>query len=116
MGIATVGMSILLAAFLAFSAIRKLSHQPPVVESYVRAGVPENKLNYLAFVLVAAAAGLIAGLFVAPIGIAAAIGVVIYFLGAVGFHIRANDMKHLPTPLLVAVFAALVLILQVAFA
>jgi hypothetical protein len=116
MGIAAVGLSILLAAFLAFSAIRKLSHRPPVVESYVRAGVPENKLNALAFVLFAAAAGLIAGLFVAPIGIAAAIGVVIYFLGAVGFHIRANDMKHLPTPLLVAVFAALVLILQVAFA
>lgn len=116
MSIATVVMSILLAAFLAFSAIRKLTHQPAVVESYARAGVPEDWLNHLAIILSAASAGLIAGLFFAPIGIAAAIGIIIYFLGAVGFHIRANDMKHLPTPLLVAVFAALVLILQVAFA
>ena len=116
MAIATVVASISLSIFLAFSATRKLTHQPRIVQSYIRAGVPEDKLNHLAFTLFSAAGGLIAGLFFAPLGIAAGIGTIIYFLGAVGYHIRANDLDHLPTPLMVALFAVVVLILQIASA
>jgi hypothetical protein len=114
MVVATVVITVLLAATLAWSAVRKLSHQEEVVQSYRRAGVPEGMLNGLAMILLAGAAGLILGLFWAPIGIAAAIGLVCYFVVAVAFHIRANDTQHLSTPLMLAVIAAIALVLRIA--
>jgi hypothetical protein len=112
--VATAVVSLLLAALLAWSAIRKLSHQQPTVERYTRVGVPEAKLDYLAVVLLAGAAGLILGLLWAPIGVAAAVGVVCYFAGAVAAHLRAGDAEHLPTPLALAVIAAVALALRLA--
>jgi hypothetical protein len=114
MFVATVIVSTLLAAALAFAAIRKLSHRPEVVATYVRVGVPEDRLDYLAMVLLVGAAGLIAGLFWAPIGVAAAIGVVCYFVLAVAAHIRANDVENLPTPLAIELIAVAALILRLA--
>jgi len=113
MEIANVATSISLAAFLAFAAVRKLTREPRIAESYIKAGVPEDKLAHLAVILLIAAAGLIAGLFWGPIGIAAGIGIIIYFLGAVVSHLRANDVAHVAMPVLVAMFAAIVLMLQI---
>jgi hypothetical protein len=114
MFVATAIVSVLLAALLALAAIRKLTHQERIVQSYLRVGVPEDKLNYLAIILLAGAAGLILGLLWAPIGVAAAIGVICYFIGAVAFHIRAHDAKNLPTPVALAVIAAVALALRFA--
>ena len=77
-------------------------------------GVPEDRLNYLAAILLAGAAGLILGLFWAPIGVAAAIGVIIYFSTAVAFHLRADDARNLPTPLTLLVLGIAALALQLA--
>jgi hypothetical protein len=114
MNVATSIVSALLAALLAFSAIRKLSHRPEVVETYLRAGVPEDKLNYLAITLLAGAAGLVVGLLWAPLGVAASLALVAYFLVAIGFHIRADDAEHLPTPIVMALLAAAALALRLA--
>ena len=114
MFVATATVSVLLAALLAFAAIRKLSHRPEVVQAYVRVGVPEDKLNYLAITLLAGAAGLVLGLFWAPIGVAAAFGAVCYFAVAIAFHIRADDAESLPTPVVIALIAAAALTLRVA--
>jgi hypothetical protein len=114
MVVAATVVTVLLGATLVWSAVRKLSHQEEIVRSYLKAGVPEGMLNTLAMILLASAAGLILGLFWAPIGIAAAAGLVCYFIVAVAFHIRANDTQHLPTPLALAVIAALVLALRIA--
>jgi hypothetical protein len=114
MSVATAAVSALLAALLAFSAIRKLSHRPEVVEAYRRAGVPEDKLDYLAITLLAGAAGLVAGLLWAPLGLAAALALVVYFLVAMSFHLRAGDAEHLPTPLVMELLAAAVLVLRLA--
>ena len=114
MFVATAIVSVLLAALLALAAIRKLTHQERIVQSYLRVGVPEDKLNYLAIILLTGAAGLILGLLWAPIGVAAATGVICYFLGAVAFHLRANDAKNLPTPVALAVLAAVALALRFA--
>jgi DoxX-like family len=114
MFMATAITSVLLAGLLAFSAIRKLSHQERFVQGYIRVGVPEDKLDYLSLILLAGAAGLVLGLFWAPIGVAAAIGVVLYFLAAIAFHIRADDAEHLPTPLVIAAIAAATLVLRLA--
>ncbi|MCD6015770.1 MAG: hypothetical protein K0R88_1854 [Solirubrobacterales bacterium] len=116
MFLATVIISALLAGLLAFSAVRKLSHEQGVVATYTRAGVPEDKLDYLAITLLAGAAGLLLGLVWAPIGVAAAIALVFYFLVAIAFHIRADDAEHLATPLAIALIAAAALILRLATA
>jgi hypothetical protein len=71
MSVAAAVVSVLLAALLALAAVRKLSHQEQIVQSYVRVGVPEDKLNCLAAILLAGAAGLMLGLLWAPIGVAA---------------------------------------------
>jgi DoxX-like family len=105
-------VSVLLAALLTFSALRKLGHRPEVVATYTRVGVPEDRLDHLAFILLAGAAGLVIGLAWAPIALAAASGVVLYFLLAVAAHLRADDAEHLPTPLVVLVLAVATLVLR----
>jgi DoxX-like protein len=114
MFIASAIVSLLLAAVLAFAAVRKLSHRPEVVEIYTRAGVPEERLNPLALILLAGAVGLVAGLAWAPIGIAAAIGVIAYFALALAAHIRANDLRNLTNPAVIELFAVAALVLRFA--
>lgn len=114
MFVATVIVPVLLAALLTFAAIRKLSHDEQVVEEYAMAGVPEDKLNLLATTLLGASVGLIAGLLWAPVGVVAAGGLVVYFIVACGFHIRAHDTENLPTPVVMALLAAAALILRLA--
>jgi DoxX-like family len=111
---ATIAVSILLAAAIAYAAVRKLSHRPDVVQSYARVGVPEDKLDALAFILLAGAVGLVAGLVWAPIGIAAAVGLIAYFALAVAAHVRARDVENLPTPVVIELLAVAALVLRLA--
>jgi hypothetical protein len=103
----------LLAALLAAVAAMKLTHRPSVVASYARVGVPEHKLDLLAALLLAGATGLIVGLFVRPIGVAAALGVVAYFVGAIVAHVRAGDTRRLATPIVLELLAIAALALQI---
>jgi hypothetical protein len=114
MSTATTIVSALLAAILAAAAVRKLSHREEVVASYERVGVPPERLDHLALILLAGAAGLVIGLFWAPIGIAAAIGVICYFVLAIVAHVRHHDERHLPTPVAIEVLAVATLTLRVA--
>jgi len=43
-----------------------------------------------------AAAGLLIGIKWAPVGIAAGIGMTLYFIGAIIAHVRVNDLKGSP--------------------
>ncbi|MEV0247542.1 DoxX family protein [Nocardia sp. NPDC050712] len=112
MFIATVVVSILLAAFVCMSGIFKITRKPQIVESMTAAGVPESWLNPLAAVLLAGGAGLVVGLWWAPLGVAAAVGLVLYFIAACGFHIKDKDWKNLPVPLVVLLLAAAALTLR----
>lgn len=112
--VAATIVSLLLAALVVFAAARKLGHREPVVRSYLRVGVPEDKINYLAAILLTGAAGLIAGLLWAPVGVAAAAGLVCYFGLAVAAHIRADDAKNLPTPIIMLALAVAALVLRLA--
>jgi hypothetical protein len=114
MFVVTVIVSVVLAAMLTYSAVRKLSHRPDVVAFYASVGVPENRLNHLAFILLAGAAGLILGLLWATLGVVTASAVLLYFLLAIGAHIRANQLSSIPTPIIVAMFAAAALVLRIA--
>ncbi|MFI6483880.1 DoxX family protein [Nonomuraea sp. NPDC050663] len=109
---ALVVVSLILAALLVYSAVRKLSHREEVVRTYARAGVAEPRLNLLAALLLAGAAGLVGGLAWAPLGLAAAIALACYFLAAVFFHVRAHDLRNLPTPLVYLALAIIVIVLN----
>jgi DoxX-like family len=116
MFITTVAVSVVLAALLAVSAVRKLGHQEQVVATYVRVGVPEARLNLLAAVLLAGAAGLLAGLAWAPLGVAAAAALTVYFAVAAAFHVRADDAAHLPMPVALGLLSAAATALRLATA
>jgi hypothetical protein len=114
MVIAGAVVSVLLAALLVVTAARKLGHRPAVVATYRRVGVPQERLNQLAVLLLAGAAGLVVGLWWEPLGVAAAAALVAYFLLAIGAHVRARDTANVPTPALYLALSAVVLTLHVA--
>lgn len=103
----------LLALLLAFSAWAKLTRDERVVTTMTGIGVPLAWFPYLATCEIAGAVGLLAGIVVPPLGIAAAIGVILYFVGAVFFHLRARD-KAVAPPLVILVFAVAALVLRIA--
>ncbi|MCW2757719.1 MAG: hypothetical protein JWO46_1465 [Nocardioidaceae bacterium] len=111
MYVATVIVSIVVALVMLGSGTAKFRRQPQIVEGLGGIGVPVSWFPLLGSVLYAGAIGLLVGLFWAPLGIAAGVGLVLYFLLAVGFHVKARDWAGIvaPTVLLVASAAALVL-------
>ena len=111
---ATVIVSVILAAALTLSATMKLRRNPQVVESvHGVVGFPLEQLWVLASLELAAAAGLVIGLWVAPLGIAAATGSVAYFVGAIIAHLRVGDTKGAPSPAVPLALSIAALVLRV---
>jgi DoxX-like family len=106
-------VSILLAALLLASAAIKITRREPYVQGYLKVGVPEERLNQLALLLIAGAGGLLLGLAWAPIGIAAAACLVVYFALAIAAHLRADDFESLPVPVAMEMLALAALVLEV---
>ena len=113
MFIAYAVIGVLLALVVLASAYAKLTHNKGVVDGLTGIGVPLGMFPFLASCEIAGAAGLLVGLWYAPLGIAAAIGLVLYFIGAVGAHLRKRDFKGFPNALVVLIFAVAVLSLRV---
>jgi uncharacterized membrane protein YphA (DoxX/SURF4 family) len=110
MFIAAIVVSSLLAAVLLVSARGKLVRDPSQLKTMEHVGFPEDRLWLLASAEAAGAVGLVIGLFWWPLGIAAAGGIIAYFIGATGAHLRVRDWQvTAPVVLLVAGVAALVL-------
>lgn len=106
MAIIAIILSVLLAVILVGSGTAKLRKSGSVVEGLTRANVPLAMYPFLAAVEFVGAIGLVWGLWWTPIGIAAAIGVVLYFVGAVVFHMRAKDTQIVPPAVLGLIAAA----------
>lgn len=104
----------LLAVICVLSAVMKLTGQDHVVASvHGTVGVPLRHFPVLAALELAGAAGIVIGLWFEPLGIAAAIGLVGYFTGAVIGHLRVGDAKGLGPPLQPLALAIAVLVLHV---
>jgi Flp pilus assembly protein TadB len=112
MFIAYAIVGILLALALLVSARAKLTHDQKLTEGLIGIGVPAGLIPYLAACEIAGALGLLIGLWFAPLGIAAAIGVVLYFVGASAAHLRKSDFKGLPPALVMLVVSVAALILR----
>ncbi|MFB6636213.1 DoxX family protein [Streptomyces chartreusis] len=83
-------------------------------ETLTRLGVPSSWYTMLALLKFAGAAGLLIGIFYRPLGIAAAIGVVLFFIGAVISHLRVRDVKAVPVPFVLVLASAAPLVLGLA--
>ena len=109
--------TVLLAAICLNSAVMKLRENEQVVAIIGgTVGVPARYFPVLAALEVAGAVGIVLGLWVAPLGVAAALGLVAYFVGAVAGHLRVRDIKNLAMPLPPLVLAIAVLVLRLATA
>ncbi|CAK7285982.1 DoxX family protein [Streptomyces misionensis] len=72
-----------------------------VLANSAQVGVPRSWLPWLAALKTAGAAGLLLGLFapaLRPLGAAAACGLVLLYVGALAFHVRARVLYNLAFP------------------
>ncbi|MET8986752.1 DoxX family protein [Nonomuraea wenchangensis] len=100
MSTAAVVVTVLTALWVGFSALSVFIRAKWVVEPLAEYGVPRAAWPWLGTAKALGAAGLLVGLVVRPIGVAAGIGLVVYFTGAVVTVLRARSYGHVPFPLL----------------
>jgi hypothetical protein len=96
-------------------AIADLLHAESTLKTSAEVGVPRTWLRPLGALKAAGAGGLLLGLLGVPwIGVAAAIGLTLFFIGAVGFHIRARVFHNIAAPAGFLALAIATLVLTVA--
>ncbi|WP_327707503.1 DoxX family protein [Streptomyces decoyicus] len=102
MSTAYVVVTLLAAVMTGFSAASVFFRAKWVVQPMADYGIPRSWLPWLGTAKAAGAAGLLAGLFLPMAGVAAEIGLVLYFAGAVVAVVRARWYAHIPFPLVYA--------------
>lgn len=117
MNLAATVLSVVLAVgFLGSGAIKLIGNKTSL-EMRDRVSVGAQLWRVIGALEVAGAVGLLVGLAVPALGIAAAVGLSLLLIGAVGAHVRANDARNaLPAVLLLLVAVALVVIRFLALA
>ncbi len=116
MFIAYTVVAIVLGLGLAGSASAKIRKDERVTAGLTAAGIPLSWFVPLALLEIAGTIGLLIGIWWRPLGIAAAIGVILYFVGALIFHVRARDFKGMPMPAVLLLVGVLALVLGLASA
>jgi hypothetical protein len=111
MSTAYVIVTVLGAVLVGFSAGSVFARATWVVEPLTEYGVPRSWWPWLGTAKAAGALGLLAGLWVPALGVAAAIGLVLYFTGAVITVLRAKSYSHVPFPIIYIVPAVASVIL-----
>jgi len=96
----TIVVVIFAAAWVGFSAFSLLTRKAFVTDSLVAYGVPESWWPWLGAAKALGAVGLLAGLAVPAVGVAAAVGLFLYFAGAMITAARAGAYSHVVFPLL----------------
>lgn len=102
-----------LGVLLLISAAGKLRRDKKQIATLDNVGVPPRLVPLLAAAEIAGAIGLVAGIAWIPLGIAASIGSIVYFVGAIVAHLRIGDTKGTgpAAPLLALGIASLALAL-----
>lgn len=110
---AYVIVTVLTAAITAYAAYGDFRQTGWVVDCMTRLGVPRPWLAPLGAAKAAGALGLLVGIVVPFIGVAAAVGLILYFAGAVVTVVRARWWAHY-YPLVFLLLAAASLTLRLA--
>jgi uncharacterized membrane protein YphA (DoxX/SURF4 family) len=113
--IALVILAALLGLVTAFSAFGKFSNNAKAVDMLHHLGLNDGQIRGLAIIEVLGALGLLVGIWIPILGLLAAIGFVLYFLGAMVMHVRSKDpMKDSAPALVLLILSIIVTILQFA--
>jgi DoxX-like family len=88
---AYMSVTLLTAGANIFSAMCDFVRYKQVSVAMARAGVPDSWMTTLGILKTAGALGLLVGIRVPVIGMAAAIGLVLFFVAAIIVHLRAHD-------------------------
>lgn len=107
-------LAAVLAALLVAAGLGAVTRAPAVVTNMNRVGIPKKAYLPLALCEFAGAAGLVIGIWWPPLGVAASIGLVLYFLLAIGQHVRKGDVKGSPPAGLILVIAVAALVVRLA--
>jgi DoxX-like family len=86
-----VALSLLLAAACLVPALGKLTAQPKMLASASRFGIPWPSYRLIGVAELAAVAGVLAGLYWLPMGVAAASGMAVLLVGALTVHRQVGD-------------------------
>ena len=97
-----VALSVLLAAACLLPGSAKLLAHPRMQKAAVHFGISWRAYRLIGAAEVAAAAGVVIGLWWHPLGIAAAAGMVLLLAGALFTHRRAGDAAREAAPALLA--------------
>jgi hypothetical protein len=110
MFIAYLAVTSLAAAANIFSATLDFVRYKQILINMAKVGVPDWWITILGVLKAAGALGLLVGILVPLIGMAAASGLVLFFVGAIVIHLRAHDYSFgLALVFLLLAIAALVL-------
>ncbi|PYK61314.1 MAG: hypothetical protein DME43_02725 [Verrucomicrobia bacterium] len=91
MFVAYIIVIIIAAAANIFSATLDFIRFKQILVNMAKVGVPESWITMLGTLKVAGAVGLLVGIGVPSIGVAAAIGLILFFIAAITTHLRARD-------------------------
>jgi len=106
MHIAYLVITLLFAAMVVFSGLGKIRRDPHQVQViHETVGVPLHYFPLLAACEFAGGLGLVLGIWWPIVGVAAAIGLVLYFVGATVSHLRVSDVKGIGPPAFMLVVA-----------
>jgi hypothetical protein len=111
---AYVAVGILTAAANGTAATLDFLRPAWLIANMTRVGVQRRALCPLAVLKIAGALGLLIGIGVPPLGVAAALGLVLFFIAAITAHIRVHDYSSIPTPGMFLLLAIASLVLRVA--
>ena len=102
-----VTISLLLTAACLLPAAGKLTGQPKMRQSAAHFDIPWPRYRLIGVAELAAAAGILTGLWWHPLGLAAAAGMALLLLGAIITHRNAADSVKEMAPALLALLLAL---------
>jgi hypothetical protein len=111
MSFAYTALAVVTALMVSASGMLKIRRDPKVTTViHDVVGVPLKFFPFLAACEFAGAVGLLGGIVWRPLGLAASVGLVLYFLGAIIGHMRVGDFKGLgPAAFMFLLAAACVL-------
>jgi len=116
MHIAYLAITVVFALMVAYSGVGKIRRDPlPLKVVHETVGLPLKYFPVLAACEFAGALGLVLGIWWPPVGIAAGIGLALYFAGAIVSHLRVGDVKGIGPAAFMLVLAAGALALRVLF-
>jgi hypothetical protein len=107
-------ITVVFALMVSYSGVGKIRRDPIQVKVvHETVGVPLKYFPMLAACEFAGALGLVVGIWWPIIGVAAGIGLVLYFVGAIVSHLRVGDVKGIGSAAFMLLLAAGALALRV---